>query len=105
MLTCLNEPGTSSTTLQLIAHRCQARISPHEFRARLLQRRVTSLELSRHRSFGLATGGSFQCLDVDAWSERYVLAGSSDGSMVVYDLERGHQTPVRALQPVAYVRR
>lgn len=60
---------------------------PRVLRRAETTRRAYALDLSRQRDFEVVHLGGINSLDIDPVESRYLLSGSSDGSVAVHDLE------------------
>ncbi|CAA7397069.1 unnamed protein product [Spirodela intermedia] len=63
-------------------------IRPVTFRGRVCRRRVAALDVSNQKEIVSAHRGGVNSLQVDLTEGRYLLAGASDGSAAVYDIQR-----------------
>ncbi|CAA6660702.1 unnamed protein product [Spirodela intermedia] len=61
-------------------------IRPVTFRGRVCRRRVAALDVSNQKEIVSAHRGGVNSLQVDLTEGRYLLAGASDGSAAVYDI-------------------
>ncbi|KAL5559176.1 hypothetical protein UlMin_035387 [Ulmus minor] len=71
-----------------IGDREAGKIRPNLFSNRVKWNRIKSLQLSNHKDIVSAHRGSINSLQVDLIEGRYLLAGSSDASAAVYDVQR-----------------
>ncbi|KAF5179693.1 Wd repeat-containing protein atcsa-1 [Thalictrum thalictroides] len=70
-----------------VGQREMGRLAPHSFVNRIKSNRISSLELSNYKEILSAHKGAINSLQVDLTDGRYLLAGASDGSAAVYDVQ------------------
>ncbi|KAK4434357.1 WD repeat-containing protein ATCSA-1 [Sesamum alatum] len=63
-------------------------IRPNLFSSRISKSRVSSIRLSNYKEIVSSHRGSVNSLQVDLTEGRYLLAGASDATVAVYDIER-----------------
>ncbi|KAL6527342.1 WD repeat-containing protein ATCSA-1 [Orobanche gracilis] len=63
-------------------------LRPNLFSTRISKSRVSSIQLSNYKEIVSAHRGSVNSLQVDLTEGRYLLAGSSDATVAVYDIQR-----------------
>ncbi|XP_062120322.1 WD repeat-containing protein ATCSA-1-like [Humulus lupulus] len=71
-----------------IGDREEGKTRPNRFANRIKWNRVEKLKLSNHKDIVSAHRGSINSLQVDLTEGRYLLSGSSDASIAVYDIQR-----------------
>ncbi|XP_078433779.1 WD repeat-containing protein ATCSA-1-like [Wolffia australiana] len=65
----------------------QGWICPIAFRRRVCRRQIAALDISNQKEIVSAHRGGINSLNVDLTEGRYLLAGASDGSAAVYDIQ------------------
>ncbi|KAF9600686.1 hypothetical protein IFM89_011357 [Coptis chinensis] len=70
-----------------VGEREVGKLKPHSFANRIKSNRISSLQLSNHKEIVSAHRGAVNSLQVDLTDGRYLLAGASDGSAAVYDIQ------------------
>ncbi|XP_012838785.1 PREDICTED: DNA excision repair protein ERCC-8 isoform X1 [Erythranthe guttata] len=63
-------------------------VRPNLFSSRISKSRVSSIQLSNYKEILSSHRGSVNSLQVDLTESRYLLAGASDASVAVYDIQR-----------------
>ncbi|KAK6116014.1 hypothetical protein DH2020_008283 [Rehmannia glutinosa] len=63
-------------------------LRPNLFSSRISKSRVSSIQLSNYKEIVSAHRGSVNSLQVDLTEGRYLLAGASDATVAVYDIQR-----------------
>ncbi|XP_057776561.1 WD repeat-containing protein ATCSA-1-like [Salvia miltiorrhiza] len=63
-------------------------LRPNLFSSRIFKSRISSIQLSNSKEFVSAHRGSVNSLQVDLTEGRYLLAGASDATVAVYDVQR-----------------
>ncbi|KAL6521846.1 hypothetical protein OROMI_031723 [Orobanche minor] len=63
-------------------------LRPNLFSTRISKSRVSSIQLSNYKEIVSAHRGSVNSLQVDLTEGRYLIAGSSDATVAVYDIQR-----------------
>lgn len=66
-------------------------------------RRARNLQLSQYKEMHRWAHTSTSCLDIEKEAFRYMLAGSNDGSVTIYDFDSFGQTPVQICKIIASV--
>ncbi|EPS68342.1 hypothetical protein M569_06428, partial [Genlisea aurea] len=62
-------------------------IRPNLFRSFICKSRVSSIDLSNHKEIVSSHRGSINSLQIDLTEGRYLLAGSADATVAVYDIQ------------------
>ncbi|XP_063151690.1 DNA excision repair protein ERCC-8 isoform X2 [Candoia aspera] len=68
-------------------------------------RRVLSLELNKNKDVERIHGSGINTLDIEPVENRYMLSGSSDGTIVLYDLENFSRKPCYTCKAICSVGR
>ncbi|KAK6130806.1 hypothetical protein DH2020_035447 [Rehmannia glutinosa] len=72
-------------------------LRPNLFSSRISKSRVSSIQLSNYKEIVSAHRGSVNSLQVDLTEGRYLLAGASDATVAVYDIQRATSYEGRGL--------
>ncbi|XAR48423.1 hypothetical protein NMG60_11031245 [Bertholletia excelsa] len=70
-----------------IGYRESGKLHPRLFSNRIRSTRVSSLQLSNHKEIISPHRGSVNSLQIDLTEGRYLLSGSSDASIAIYDVQ------------------
>ncbi|KAI3972751.1 hypothetical protein MKX01_019409 [Papaver californicum] len=72
---------------KVVGDRETGKLPPYSFINRIKSNRISSLELSNYKEIVSTHKGAVNSLQVDLIEGRYLLAGASDGSIAVYDVQ------------------
>ncbi|KAG2501789.1 hypothetical protein HYH03_000289 [Edaphochlamys debaryana] len=78
---------------------------PVGFRSCLYVRSMEQLRTSETRLFASPFTGGVVCMDLDKTEDRFLLAGSADTSLALFDTHTGSETGVATMKPVFTVKR